>query len=424
MRFIAPSMKRFLFSEAMMSSESVTPSRAIVALIRCPTYERTTVDRAMRRGIELLGGCGTFARPGERILFKPNVLWGTDPARCIVTHPEVLRAAVAAFISTGSVMQYGDSPAGLPGATRGIRRCGYQRTLQSMPAAAVSFDKGAEVDFANGSAGRRLRIARAALAADGIVNLPKLKTHGLFRMTGAIKNLFGCVPGMTKGQYHARFPDVYDFAALLADIAAFLSPRLHIMDAVEAMEGNGPQSGTPKRLGALLLSTDPVALDTVACRMINLDPDCVPTIAAAERRGLGTAAFDAIDCFGDTLDALIDRTFQAVRSPPSRLPQNGVLGGIRRLFLPRPVIRRSQCTRCGRCVSACPVKPQALRQPDRERIPVYNYARCIRCYCCQEVCPSKAIVIRRTIAGLLLPFMSYISLLVARRNSRLRPGPE
>ncbi|MBN1575869.1 MAG: DUF362 domain-containing protein [Chitinispirillaceae bacterium] len=406
----------------MTPYESDKSSRVKVALIRCPSYDRTMVERAIRRGMDLLGGCGGFARSGERILFKPNVLWGTDPARCIVTHPEVLRAAVAAFIDTGAVVQYGDSPAGLPGATRAMSKCGYRQALQSLPAEAVSFDAGADVDFTKGSAGKRLRIARAVLAADGIINLPKLKTHGLTRMTGAVKNLFGCVPGMTKGQYHARFPDVYDFAALLADIAAFVHPRLHIMDAIEAMEGNGPQSGTPKKLGALLLSTDPVALDTVACRLINLNPDHVPTIAAAARSGLGTADFDAIDCVGDNLDALIDRTFEAVRSPPPRLPASGILGGIRRFFLPRPVIRPAQCTRCGCCVSACPVTPRALEQPDQGRRPVYDYSRCIRCYCCQEVCPSEAIVIRRTIAGRLLPFAAYGSLLITRSGSRLHHG--
>ena len=423
MRFIASAMKRFLFSETMLPSEYQKSARARVAIIRCTSYERTLVEKAMQRGVDLLGGYGAFARPGERILFKPNVLWGTDPARCIVTHPEVLRAAVTGFLTTGAVLQYGDSSAGLPGATRAMSKCGYRKILASFPVDAVSFDRGREVDYPAGIAGKHLRIAQAALDADGIVNLPKLKTHGAVRMTGAVKNCYGCVPGLIKGQYHARFPDPYDFSALLVDIAAFVHPRLHIMDAVEAMEGNGPQSGKPKKLGVLLLSTDPVALDVAACRLIDLDPEYVPTIAAGVRSGLGIADMGKIDFVGDHPATSIDRSFKAVRMPPLRMPTRGLLGEIKRFFLPRPVIRRKKCTRCGRCVAACPVEPRALEQPDRKRKPVYNYRRCIRCYCCQEVCPAEAIIIRQTVTGVLMPFGPYFSLLISiikRRLSRVK----
>jgi uncharacterized protein (DUF362 family)/ferredoxin len=393
-------------------------NRVIVAVVKCSSYDQGEVDGALQRGIDFVGGVNRFATSGERILFKPNVLWGTDPAKCVVTHPAVLRGAVTVFSGSGATLEYGDSSAGLPRKTQALEKCGYGRVLKSLPVKAVSFDRGQEVTFQEGIAGKRLRIAATVLDSDGIINLPKLKTHGLTRMTGAVKNLFGCVPGMTKGEYHARFPDVYNFSKLLADITALIQPRLHIMDAIEAMEGNGPQSGTPKNLGILLFSTDPVALDAVACRLINLDPDCVPTIAAGENAGCGVGDLHAVDIVGDALEPCVDHSFRVVREPPASLPGTGLLGMIKRFFLPRPAIVASACVCCGRCVSMCPVSPPALTQNDNLEIPRYDYSKCIRCYCCQEVCPKKAIVIRKSVLGMLLPYVPYISLLVTRIRAR------
>jgi len=405
-------------------ADTKTPSRrSVVALVRCLSYDPAEVNGAIRRGIDLLGGCSRFVKPGERILFKPNILWGTDPAKCVVTHPEVLSASINAFATEGAILEYGDSPAGLQQTAGAIKKCGYDRLISTDTATATPLDTGEDVQFPDGIAGKRLHIAQAVLKADGVINLPKLKTHGLTRMTGAIKNLFGCIPGMTKGQYHARFPDVYDFSCLLADIASFVHARLHILDAVEAMEGNGPQSGTPKKLGVILLSTDPVSLDTVACRLIDLDPRFVPTIAAGIKNGLGIGQSDAIDIIGDPVEECIDRNFKVVKSAPPHLPPTTTLGNIKRHFLPRPVIRSNLCTSCGRCVSVCPVTPRAINKPSDAKQPVYDYSRCIRCYCCQEVCPSKAIFIKHPIAARLLPFATYLSLAITRRNSALPDGP-
>ncbi len=373
------------------SGKNKPPS--IVAVIHCPSYDFALVEQAVKRGMELVGGIAAYANKNDRLLFKPSVLAGTDPARCIVTHPAVLRAAVNAFTQSGAHLHYGDSP-GLAKTEPSMIICGYDKALAGLAVTLDPFDEGTPVDFPEGRIGKRLTIARPVLDADGIINLPKLKTHELTRMTGAIKNLFGCVPMRLKSECHARFPDVYDFSLLLADIAAFVKPRLHIMDAIEAMEGNGPHSGTPKKLGAVLISADPVALDVVACRLIGLDPAHVPTIAAADKIGLGCADGALIHLVGDAIDPLIDPSFDVVRKPPKVRAQTGALRSVKRMFLPRPAIRKNACTRCGLCVSACPLKPPALSSKWIKRPPVYDYRICIRCYCCQEMCPSGAISIK------------------------------
>jgi len=124
------------------------------------------------------------------------------------------------------------------------------------------------------------------------------------RFTGAVKNQFGCIPGILKGQYHVKLPDPYDFAAMLVDINTYIKPRLYVMDGITAMEGNGPRSGKPKQLKVLLLSADPVALDATACRIIDIDPEIVPTAKLGEKANLGTYHKENIEITGDNLDSL------------------------------------------------------------------------------------------------------------------------
>ena len=114
---------------------------------------------------------------------------------------------------------------------------------------------------------------------------------------------------MTKGEYHARFPEIYEFSQLLVDITSFVKARLYVMDAVYAMEGNGPQSGDPKKIGAILLSTDPVAIDSVACRIIDLDPSFAPPLKIGAQCGLGHTLDEQIELIGDPIESFIDKSF-------------------------------------------------------------------------------------------------------------------
>ncbi|MBN1130624.1 MAG: DUF362 domain-containing protein [Chitinispirillaceae bacterium] len=396
-----------------------------VVIVRCDAYDAATVDAAVRRGVDLLGGMRAYARPGERILLKPNVLWATRPEKCVVTHPAVVACVARLLLEHGVRVTCGDSPGGIGSCAATLRQCGFTAALEGLPVTLADFDHGRMVSHPAGVSSKALFLAHGALDADGIISLPKLKTHGLVTLTCAVKNQFGCVPGMTKGEYHARFPDSYDFSRLLAEITARLRPRLYIADAIQAMEGNGPQSGDPKPLRCILLSSDPVALDTVACRLVACPPDCVPTIASGMEAGLGTSDETSIELAGDPIGAFIDPSFRIKKTRPVPMPGSRFLRGLRRHVTRRPVISAASCTRCGRCIQVCPVDPKAVnwRTPSatarKKAPPRYDYRRCIRCFCCHEMCPSRAIVIKRPLAGRLLPFVSYLALLAAHLNSRL-----
>lgn len=390
--------------------------KSIVAIVRCESYDRKTVSDALQKGLDLLGGTTAFVKQGERVLLKPNILWGTDPEKCVVTHPSVFYAAASIFSKAGADIYYGDSPA-MQSSSGGMKKSGHAEIASELGLKPAEFDQGRIVPYPKGVVSKALYIADGVTANNVIISLPKFKTHGLTRFTGAVKNQFGCVPGMKKGQYHALFPDIIEFSGLLADITGFVNPRLYIMDAIYGMEGNGPQSGDPRKIGALILSTDPVALDTVSCRIINLDPSFVPTIKAGETAGIGTSDFSNISLTGDPIDEFIIPDFKANRSAPVPLTKGGFLKELKNQFTQRPVIKRRSCTKCARCTQVCPTEPKSVFFRNKLKPPVYNYRNCIRCFCCQEMCPSKAIEIKTPVFSRLFPILAYIGLMVSRHNS-------
>jgi len=380
-------------------TRTTTVSAPRVALVRCEDYRPTTVRTAVERGMELLGGTQRFVKTGERIVLKPNLLVGRSPDRAVTTHPNVFRAIAEIFRHAGAALTYGDSP-GFGRTETVARRAGISQVAEALDLPMADFSHGKNVSFPGGRLIKRFTIAQGVLEADGLVSLSKLKTHGLTRMTGAIKNQFGCIPGPLKAEFHARLPNLDLFSQMLVDLNRCLRPRLFVMDGVVAMEGNGPQGGTPRAMNVLLFSPDPVALDRTACRLIDLDPELVPPIHYGQAFGLGSS--ERFGVVGDPLegfvvpDFAVNRRRQPTTGPPGRTSRLA-----RRMIVPKPMIRNGRCTRCGTCVDVCPVVPKACRFVDAERKtpPRHHYDRCIRCYCCQEMCPVNAIEIHVPLLG-------------------------
>ncbi len=374
-------------------------AKSKVALVRCSSYDEQEVFTAVKSGIELLGGPGQFAARGEKLLLKPNVLVGTPPEQCVCTHPSVLKAVGRIFRSVTADMCFGDSP-GPGNPLPHLITAGLAAAAEEIGLRLADFERGTPVELSGYSRARRFLIADGVLEADGIVSLSKLKTHTLTRMTGAVKNLYGCIPGQTKRRYHFMYPSTFDFAEALVALNLTLKPRvrLHIMDGIMGMEGNGPRNGDPVRIGALLFSTDPVALDAVMCDLIELNPLRVPTSAPGRRWSLGTYSREEIELAGDSLSPARPVSFKVERGPVRDFSTQGIMSFVDNAIGRRPVIDSGRCTRCGTCVEACPVDPKALDWHDgnRKRPPSYKYSRCIRCFCCQEICPEGAIEVKHT----------------------------
>jgi uncharacterized protein (DUF362 family)/Pyruvate/2-oxoacid:ferredoxin oxidoreductase delta subunit len=373
-------------------------NKSKVAIIRCDSYDDDEVFGAVKKGVGLLGGAGQFAAAGQKLLLKPNVLSGAPFQKCVCTHPAVVKAVGRLFQSVTANVSYGDSP-GAGKAESALESCGIAPAARELGLEPAEFTRGRAVELAGSPHHRSFDIAEGVLAADGIINLAKLKTHNLTRMTGAVKNLYGCIPGLQKKTLHVVYPMPQEFSRMLVALNLLLKARLHIMDGITAMEGNGPGAGDPRQLGVLLFSTDPVALDAVMCRLVELNPLYMGSARPGRAWGVGTYREDEIELAGDPLASAVNGDFKVPRGPVLDLAGGGALTYLNHAIGRRPVIDGRKCTRCGQCVQACPVDPKAVDWHDgnRKRPPSYKYLRCIRCYCCQEICPEGAISVKRTI---------------------------
>ena len=378
-------------------------NKSTVALIRCDTYDDEVVYEAVKAGINLLGGILHFVKRGERIVMKPNVLFGTKPQKCVSTHPSVLKAVGRILLEADTSVYYGDSSS-FGRCEANMKRAGLKHVADELGIKIADFNKGKVVNHKKALLNKRFVIANGVLESDGLISLPKLKTHGLTRFTGAVKNQFGCIPGILKIRYHVQMADPYDFGTMLVDLNTVIKPRLYIMDGIMAMEGNGPRSGKPRKLGVLLFSADPIALDSIACKIIDLDPTYVPTSEPGERAGMGTYHHENIELAGEDIETLIQKDFEVIRKPPVSATSGRIRTFIKSQICPRPTIDSARCTICGTCVKLCPVKPKAVdwHSGDESNPPTFKYRRCIRCYCCQELCPEGAVSIRETLLGKVL----------------------
>jgi uncharacterized protein (DUF362 family)/NAD-dependent dihydropyrimidine dehydrogenase PreA subunit len=373
-----------------------------VYVVRCSSYDPQSVEAAVYQSLQAFSGENALIKPGQRVVLKPNLLQAQAPDKAITTHPAIV-AAVARWVrEAGATPIIADSPGGL----FNVRTLRHVYEVTGMAAAAE--EAGAELNYDVGTvqipcpdcrAAKTFHSMRAVVEADAIISLPKLKTHGLVQFTGATKNLFGTVPGVIKASYHARFPAVERFSAMLVDILHYHNPVLTIMDAVVGMEGDGPSGGDLRHIGLLLASSDAVALDVVATTICGMAPLSVPPIAAAVRRGLTSGQVKDIEVMGSSLDAVRVLDFKRARTGVEhvRMIPGAVPGWVTERLLASPQAG-PHCTACGICVENCPV--EAITIVDgRARM---DLERCIRCYCCHELCPEDAVELQRSLLARLL----------------------
>lgn len=367
-----------------------------VVLVRCENYEIENVKNSIKKGIELLGGIERFVKKESKVLLKPNMLVGETADKSVTTHPAVFRAVAELLQENSCKISFGDSP-GFGKLDVIARKAGILEEAEKLNITLENFEESDSIYFENGKQNKSFIVAKPLLNTDCVISLPKFKTHALTTITGAVKNQFGCVPGLRKAEYHLKLPDVNDFSKMLLDLNKFISPKLYIMDAIMAMEGNGPRSGSPRKLNVILISDDAIAIDATAARIVELNPEFVPTIKNSD--GYGFYKESDIEILGDSIESFKVSDFVFAHKRTSLLRIFMSLSNIpfgKRIFsffVPKPVIEKSKCVKCGVCVQVCPVTPNALNfeNNDKTKPPKYYYSKCIKCYCCQELCPHKAI---------------------------------
>jgi len=375
------------------------PAKSIssIALAACRTYDPGNVRTTLHRSLEMIGSPERFIKPGDRILIKPNMLSAKEPEHAVTTHPEIIAAVGEIVLDCRGRIILGDSPGG---AAKNIKnywnKTGISAVAKRLNIEPVSFEKSSVKSFK--APGGFVNISTIALEADGIINLPKLKTHILTKMTGAVKNMFGTIPGFRKGFLHSLAPEPDDFAKFVFAAYKQVVPNLNIMDAIVGMEGNGPSSGQPRHIGAILISEDALALDSIAARIMGFDVRELPMFKAAVEAGYWQWDSDPVDLYGDPIEEFIAHNFLLPDvSKLERLP-DFVKNNLKRLIWIRPQANPEVCTACNLCVESCPVEAMSMVRD----VPLIDYNVCIKCGCCDEVCPENAIEQKMSLLARLL----------------------
>ncbi|MEC9485667.1 MAG: DUF362 domain-containing protein [Candidatus Izemoplasma sp.] len=370
---------------------------AKVVVLKVTSYDVKIIKDKLLEGLNLLGGIEKIIPKNQSILLKPNLLMGVDVDESVTTHPNVFKAIADILLDKGYTVGYGDSP-GFGKPSKVASKAGISSIANDLKIPLANFDHGHTIHHPEGNISKQFEVVDAIDDYDAILNLPKMKTHALQRITGAVKNSFGLVYGLNKGLMHARFQDAHTFAQMLVDLNTYLGVNLHIMDGIIAMEGNGPKNGHPTMMNTILISQDPVALDAVFCQLIDINPNYIPTITLGTKSGLGD--HHHITLLGDTIDTLINPDFKIERAP-LKSSESSSLTFLKNHIIRRPYIIENKCKKCGVCVDVCPIDTKAINFVSDQKTspPKYDYTKCIRCYCCQEMCPHNAISIKTPFLG-------------------------
>jgi uncharacterized protein (DUF362 family)/Pyruvate/2-oxoacid:ferredoxin oxidoreductase delta subunit len=369
-----------------------------VGIIRCENYDPEQVYQALRKAVDLAEGLDL---QDKTVLLKPNILFDAPPEKALTTHPVFLQAAIRICQEQGAAEVFvGDSPGfQKPGFTGKIS--GLRQVTEACDAVWVDFTKDTfELECPGGRVSRQFTVGGIVRQADRIISLPKLKTHQLMYFTGALKNLFGLVPNLLKSPYHLRHPTRSGFASMIVDLASAVQAHYAFMDAIIGMEGPGPAGGYPRPVGLVLVSSNLLALDVVAGRIVGYPDKELPIHTEALSRRIWLENFSQIETLGEDPAELVIRNYKKIAIKNSGNQLFDFAGGkflrpLRQALEPRPVFLKEKCIKCGDCIKICPASALEMQGRDRLRHIVIDYGVCIRCYCCHEICPVDAIDIKK-----------------------------
>lgn len=358
-----------------IGSRSLDISPAFVSITPGLRYEMQDIlQDKIRDALKLRGANGIRISPGERVAVKINLAVPAPPEAAVGTHPELLRAVIAVLKELQAeivvVEDCDEAAVALSGVAAIIAETGVTfLNLRGRPFQSVT------------SGSYVYQYAQDVLQSTHLISIPKLKTHLYTYYTGAIKNMFGCIPKAQRRDLHLEMASAR-FAAHLVNIYAIRPPDLVIMDGILAMEGIGPTQGNPKLAGLLLIGNDGVLLDFGAVTLMGYDPGQIEMIRIAMEQGLHLCPPEQA-IFPD------HQLADFPRQGWNRLP---VITGSRRkktlkaLCGPIQVVPE-YCQCCGMCAISCPF--QAIRLTP---YPEVNQDQCQFCFCCLELCPHMAIM--------------------------------
>jgi len=339
----------------------------------------------------------------KRILIKPNLLGAFPPERAVTTHPVVVEAVIRYLRRRKKHIAIGDSAGGTVNSNKVYEVTGMAAVAEKYHIPLVNLSTGGFRELKQDGIG--IKVSATLWAYDAVINISKLKTHGLMAFTGAVKNLYGLIPGMIKTEYHKLYPQMQDFAALLVALYGAVNGFItyHLMDGIIGMDGMGPSGGRARKFNVLFGSESAPALDYIASRMMGFRIDDVPYLSAVLHRDAILPSRIWIPySFRDFRLPMVDIRAVKLQKYTMRYIPSVLQEMFGRLFYFYPVIS-SRCVQCRLCQRSCPVNAilDVAEEPDPPKRTAGDGLRvdpaiCIKCMCCHELCPHTALDIHRS----------------------------
>lgn len=377
---------------------------AEVSIVRCNDYSEDNVRTALAEALCAIGGLDMI-RSGMKVGIKVNLVTGARPEKAVTTHPIMVCELIKMLTDRGAEVIVGDSPGGLytSAVLNGVYSVSGLKAVEKCGGKLNQDFSEKKAEFPEAKVLKEFEYTAWLDKVDVIINFAKLKTHGMMGMSAAAKNMFGTIPGIVKPEYHFRFPDYDKFAAMIVDLDEYFKPVLNIVDAVIGMEGNGPTMGTPREIGCIIASQNPHKADLVCARVLGIEPDRLPILTDAIKRGLCPGTLAELDVYGDVEEfhipdynniahkkSIVFNGDGFIRSAAFRVIQWAVRS--------RPALKKDECVGCRVCENICPAKAIKMVKGKAK----IDRSACISCFCCQEFCPKGAMKVKRPFVAKIL----------------------
>lgn len=372
------------------------------------SYE-TQLKESLAATIEKAGGLPSHYHSGDSILIKPNLITARPADACVNTHPLLVKAMIELLLDYGLKPVVGDSPATSMG-SEVAKKIGLLDILEQYHIPFVDFTgERSPYEGYTGSHSfqfKQIGLSHAIFEYDHLLNMAKFKSHAQMGITLTTKNLFGCVSGHKKSQWHFHTGrDLDTFARLIIEISMLSKASFHVLDGIWGMEGNGPTNGTRVFSHFLMASDNSFALDRAVIDLIGMDYHQFPIQKIATELNLLGSKPEDYELIGEGYAQGLIKNFKVPGLKNIRFVSNPLLQkGIRLLMDKKMAVATQKCILCMKCLKQCPAKAisyEGCRQFEDIKVDrnhpskiIIHHDECIRCCCCQEICPVGALALK------------------------------